>query len=397
MDVGYDCVGSADCDRAFALDAGGPAMGIGRAYHVVDVGSMDARIYGSDWLLMKIGSFEIGTGRCMIVAELGINHNGSIDRALEMVRDAASAGVDGIKIQAYTAEEFVGPEETYTYWESDGTRPVPQTVSQQEMFRRCQLSEQDIARISDECRTLGKAFIATATDQHWIDYLCEIGVDALKVGSDDIIHLPLLRALKKTGKPIIISTGMASAEEIKAAITECRPAVLLHCVSIYPTPLDQVNLRRMDSLWPLPWSIHVGFSDHTYGTTVAKAAIARSAVMIEKHFTLNPQLPGPDQSFSGTADEFKDICTFAETFSQILGDGKIGPGEKELEMRKVARRSIVAAKLIRAGETITAEHLAYRRPGTGISPAMADFFIGTKSDRDVQPGQQIRTWATDRE
>ena len=344
--------------------------------------------------MVKIGSFEIGTGRCMIVAELGINHNGSIDRALDMVRAAAHAGVDGIKIQAYTAEEFVGPDETYTYWESDGTRPVPQTVSQQEMFRRCQLSEQDIAKIRDECRRLGVAIIATATDQHWIDCLCEIGVDALKVGSDDIVHVPLLRALKKTEKPIIISTGMATVDEIKAAITECPPAVLLHCVSLYPTPLPIVNLLRMDALgilarWILA-RVPVGFSDHTDGSIAAKAAIARGAAMIEKHFTLDPMLPGPDQSFSGTADEFRSICTFAEMFQQILGDGKIEPGEKELEMRKIARRSIVAAKPILGGDTITAEDLAYRRPGTGLSPAFADEVVGAKAIYCIQPGQQLK-------
>ena len=336
---------------------------------------------------MKIGSFEIGTGRCMIVAELGINHNGSVDRALEMVLAAYRAGVDAIKIQAYTAEEFVGSDETYSYWEGD--RPSLKTVSQEEMFRQCQLSENDIARIRDECRRLGVAFIATATDQHWIDCLCNLGVDALKVGSDDIVHLPLLRTLSKTGKPIIISTGMATSDEIGAAITECLPAVLLHCVSLYPTPLSIVNLLRMDALGILPWGIYVGFSDHTHGPTVAKAAIARGAAMIEKHFTLDPMLPGPDQSFSGTADEFKGICTFAEMFSQILGDGKIEPGEKELEMRKIARRSIVAAKPIRAGETITAEHLAFRRPGTGLSPAMVDLVIGTTAISDVQVGQQL--------
>lgn len=338
---------------------------------------------------MKIGGRLVGVGQpCLVVAELGINHNGDLSLAVEMVKAAHRAGCAAIKVQAYSAEEFVGSGETFTYRQNIGSEVQTITERQQDMFRRCQLSENSLWRIRQETRERGMLMIATATDGAWIETCRRVGVDALKVGSDDVVHVPLLREMKKSGLPVILSTGMANASEIASAVSVVAPTVLLHCVSLYPTPPHKANLRRMLAL--RAFGIPVGFSDHTEGIAVASAAIFLGAVMLEKHFTLNRNLPGPDHMFSADVDELGTICRLAALADSVCGDGSVDPGPEESRMALVARRSIVAARDIPAWKVIELADLAFRRPGTGISPMMVDDVVGTVVTANVRAGEQIR-------
>lgn len=346
---------------------------------------------------MKIGAREIGNGGCFVIAEAGLNHNGSIERCLEMVRSAAKAGADGFKIQAFDPNEFCGPEETYTYLERSGESFRRVTERQVDMFARCALSESDIERVGAECRANGIEFIATATDKRWIDVCLGAGVSALKCGSDDIVHIPLLKTLAATGKPLIISTGMATADEVALAIGTLGAGdniCVLHCVSSYPTSLMKANLLRMGLLGGMvvvgKQKHLVGYSDHTQGLTAASIAIARGASIVEKHFTLDKTLPGPDHHFSMEPAELASLCLWAKAAHYALGSGKIDPSPEELAMRKIARRSIIAEHDIDAGQVIRMEDLAFKRPGTGLSPAMVDQIVGQHALRPYKAGEQIQ-------
>lgn len=340
---------------------------------------------------MKIGNRIVGHNQtALIIAELGLNANGSLARAIEMVRVAAKAGCEAIKIQAFTPEEFCGAEETYTYLERNGANFRRVTERQLDMFRRCALTADELVLIATECKRLGLLFGATATDQKWITALLP-HVDFFKIGSDDIVHIPLLRAIEKTKKPVILSTGMATGMEIQDALRvwvgRLNMVAILHCVSLYPTPLGSANLRRMG--FPVDMA-PVGYSDHAEGIVAATVAICRDAAIVEKHFTLDKELPGPDHWFSANPTELASLCGWAKAAHAILGSGEIDPSPKELEMRKVARRSIVAARDVDQGQIVTAEDLAFRRPGTGMSPALVDDIVGRPAVFPILAGAQIK-------
>lgn len=333
----------------------------------------------------RIGTRVIGEGAPLIIAELGVNHNGRLDVALAMVKAAHKAGCDAVKIQAYHAEEFCDPAATYTYRQPHLSPTATVTEKQVDMFRRCQLTREQIESIHDECRKLGLLFVATACDEEWISVL-EGMVDAFKVGSDDLTHLPLLRRLARMDAPVILSTGMACEEEIGAALDVVghNTAALLHCVSLYPTPIQQVNLSRMTSL--CSFGVPVGFSDHSEGTLAALAALMMGAAVLEKHFTLNKALSGPDHWFSGTPSEF---TTLREVYVGVLGSGAIAPSADETKMLQLARRSIVAALDVSPGTVISPGHLAFRRPGTGIPPTQVDAIVGRVALRSIKAGAQL--------
>jgi sialic acid synthase SpsE len=355
---------------------------------------------------------NVGSGKAIVIAELGINHNGDLKTALAMVDAAAEAGCDAVKIQAYDAEEFCGPEETYTYTvkspsvtrtqskafapagEFEGspvyispTREV--TERQVDMFRRCQLNEDQIKVIHAFTKEKKMAFVATATDPYWIDFLKD-KVDAFKVGSDDIVHIPLVRSMKATGRPVILSTGMANGPEIATAVGELGDDLmaLLHCVSLYPTTYAQANLKRMWSLSD-EFGVPVGFSDHTEGTAVSMVAISMGATVIEKHFTLSQFMAGPDHRFSATKDEMKKICEFARNIQVIQGTGGLRPGAGETEMALIARRSIIARRTIAEGETIVPSMIAFKRPGDGLPPSAIDLVVGSVAVKPIVGGQKI--------
>ncbi len=358
---------------------------------------------------MRIGAVE---KPCLIVAELGLNHNGDLATAIKMVHAAAEAGADVVKVQAYTADEFCGQEETYSYrvkrpsWSLEQSN-IPLgvhlgemlylsqwtkvTERQLDMFRRCQLSEPEVLAVVAECRKVGVSVVATATDLDWVRLLLDAGVDAIKVGSDDIVHEPLLEALAALRAPVIISTGMADQAEVLTAAATLGPSLVaaLHCVSLYPTPVPEANLSRMDSLRLLLPGVSIGFSDHTMGAMVSGAAIARGAEMIEKHFTLDQSSPGPDHWFSGTSNDLRVISTFARECPPAIGSGRVSPGLGEKRMAMVARRSIVAARDMVSGEVISSGDLAFKRPGTGLPPTMRAAIVGMVTTRDVSAGEPL--------
>jgi N-acetylneuraminate synthase/N,N'-diacetyllegionaminate synthase len=343
---------------------------------------------------MKIGTHPIGPGHpCFIVAEAGINHNGELDLALRMVKAAQECGVDAIKFQAFDPMEFCTPNAEY------------KGKNQRDMFELYELWGKAWPRIKEACDAHGIIFFATPTDREAVDMLLHLDVPCFKVGSDDIVHDPLLEYIAATGRPMILSTGMAADEEIRGALRIVRGArphaswtgalrrgwmpatdeyddeiALLHCVSLYPTPPEQANLKRICAL--REHQAPVGYSDHTDGIEAAAAAVAMGACIIEKHFTLDKTLPGPDQAFSADPMEMLTLVQKCRQVHTLLGAGKSELSAEEMEMRIPARRSIRMAWDAAAGTMLAPAHLAYKRPGDGLPPTEAHKFIGKRLVRD---------------
>jgi sialic acid synthase SpsE len=341
--------------------------------------------------IVEIGAREVGREHpVLIVAEATINHNGDLDLARRMIETAARAGADALKFQAYHTEEFLASKDlSYTYV-SQG-REV--TESQYDMFKRCELSRKAFEIIRDECRRQGVLFICTATDVAAARMLVEIGVAAIKVGSDDLVHHPMLRELARMGKPLILSTGMADLDEVRRAVQVlegegAEDVVLLHCTSLYPTPEESANVLCVRTL-RREFACPVGYSDHTVGLSAAGAAVALGACLVERHFTLDRNLPGPDHSFSVDPPALESLVRAIRTTELNLGSAAIQPTRGELQMRAIARRSVVASRAIPRGTTIGREHVTYKRPGTGIPPMDEHLLVGRRTKRDLAEGEII--------
>lgn len=330
-------------------------------------------------MIVLLGRHAVGPGRpCLVVAEIGINHGGSIATALEMVRAAAKAGADAIKVQAFSASNFVTEKATY-----QGERQI-------DLFRRYELSAALLSEIADECQRQGLLFFGTPDSVDQARFLVALGVPCIKVGSDDIVHVPLLRALARFKLPMILSSGMATLKEIIQAVDAVRgvPVIMLHCVSAYPTPPAMANLRRIQSLAGL--HLTVGYSDHTDGIEAAVQAVASGAVLVEKHFTMDRAAEGPDHAFSADPAQLAEMVRRIREAEVLRGDGIIEPSTEEKLMRVTARRSIVAARPIKYGDVITDEMLAYKRPGDGLTPIVADLIVGKKARRTLAADEQLR-------
>ena len=329
-------------------------------------------------MTIDIGGRHVGPGHpCLLVAEIGINHGGSLDTALEMVRAAAASGADAVKIQAFEAASFCTEAATY-----QGERQI-------DMFRRYQLGADAYGEIAAECMRNRVMFFGTPASEGQARLLIACGAPCIKVGSDDLVYVPLLRQLAALGLPMILSTGMADAAEIGQALDAVAgvPVILLHCVSSYPTAPAEANLRRMAKMLARGRGCLVGYSDHTDGIDAAVGAVWLGACMIEKHFTLSRESAGPDHAFSA------DPPQFAEMTRRIrLAEAMLGSGEDRLdpEMRVTARRSIVAARDLESGERVTEAMLAYKRPGDGLPPRVADDIVGKRLTRAVAADEQIR-------
>ena len=307
-----------------------------------------------------------------IVAEAGINHDGDMTKAREMVDAAREAGVDAIKFQAFTASEFCGKGLRYQWKDSQGRK---YDEHQRTMFKRYQIERKGFTSIARVAGLRGLSFFVTATSPTWIDFAFNhLDVPCFKVGSDDIIHLPLLRKLSTLDLPVILSTGMATHDEIRRALIAVMPAptILLHCVSLYPTPKSEWNLSRITTLrrtyaegsylrghsedGPL-----IGYSDHTEGIEAAVASVYLGSVMIEKHFTLDKKALGPDHRFSLNPKELKDMVERVREAEEKLGLGSLEPGRAEYNMRRIARRVLVARVALKAGQEIEMEHVSLKR------------------------------------
>lgn len=315
-----------------------------------------------------------------VVAEAGINHDGSVEQALLLVEAAAHAGADAVKFQSFTAERLAtvsAPKAGYQ------ETPAAPAESQLDMLRRLELSVENHRRLAEHCRELGIEFLSTAFDEEWTDVLDGLGVPAFKIGSGELTNLPFLAHVAAKGKPVILSTGMAGLEDVEQAVgtvraAGCNDIVLLQCTSAYPASPETVNLNAMLTL-RRRFGVWTGLSDHTTGIEIAIGAAALGAAVIEKHFTLDHNLSGPDHRMSLEPAELAAMIYAIRNVEKAMGDGKKRPAANEAETARVARRSLVAARDIGAGELIAADAVAVRRPGTGLPASKMDAILGLRA------------------
>jgi N,N'-diacetyllegionaminate synthase len=329
-----------------------------------------------------------------VIAEAGINHNGETARALAMVRVAKAAGADAIKFQTFTAEEFIADsEQTYTYL-SQG-REV--TESMLEMFRRHELPRHAWPEIKAECDRSGITFLSTPQNQADLDLLLDVGLHAVKIGSDDFTNLPLLKLCASTGLPLILSCGMADMADVHRSLEtvgalDGYATILLLCTSQYPTPPADVNLKRLVTLQAAFPMLVVGFSDHTQGPLASSLATALGAAVLEKHFTLDHGLPGPDHWFSEDPDGLGQWVAHVRRAFEMLGTAVVRPTMAEQRNRRQFRRFIVAADDIAEGTIYSPSNLTMRRvrSGVGLPPALYDLVLGRTANRAYRAGEAIQ-------
>ena len=329
----------------------------------------------------------------VIIAEAGVNHNGSLEMAKKMVDAAADAGVDYVKFQTFCSELLV----TASAAQADYQRREAQSEdsSQLAMLRKLELSHADHLALVDYCKQKGVKFLSTAFDLPSVDFLDGLGVDFWKVPSGEITNLPYLRKIAATRRPIVMSTGMSDLDTVKESLdflleegAERKDITLLHCNTEYPTPFADVNLNAMITLRN-ELGVATGYSDHTLGIEVPVAAVALGAEVIEKHFTLDRNLPGPDHKASLLPDELKAMVSAIRNIEKALGTGLKRVTDSEAKNIVAARKSIVAAVAIKAGEVFTEENLTVKRPGNGLSPMKWYDVVGRQASRDYQPDEPI--------
>ena len=327
-----------------------------------------------------------------VIAEAGVNHNGDIELARQMVVAAKQAGADYVKFQTAIPELVISTYAPKAEYQKNTTGA---DESQLEMCRKIHLPLSDYAGLKAYCDEVGIGFMSTPFDIVSIDCLAELGMDYWKIPSGEITNLPYLRKIASYGGRVILSTGMSTLDEVENAVkilesngTGRENIILLHCTTQYPTPFGAVNLRAMESLATLGCA-SVGYSDHTQGIAVPVAAVALGASVIEKHFTLDRSLPGPDQTASLEPDELRQMVDEIRQVELALGDGEKKVAEVERPNIEVARKSIVATKFIRKGDVLSEDNLTVKRPGSGVSPMLWDSVIGTVAVADFLPDQPI--------
>lgn len=331
--------------------------------------------------------------RVFIIAEAGVNHNGNLATAMRLVDVAVKAGVDAVKFQAFIPEALVTRDAGLAPYQLMNMPGGP--ASQLAMLRKLSFGKEELSALKRYCDQVGIKFLATPFDNYNAEILAELGVSCFKIGSGDIDNYPLLRHVAKKGKPLILSTGMATLGEVEAALAVVQEAgapevALLHCTSNYPAAYEDANLKAMVTMRDA-FKVPVGYSDHTLGIELAVAAVALGAVIIEKHFTLDREMEGPDHRASLEPKELAALVRAVRNVEQALGDGRKRPAAAEVETMRVARRSLVAACNIAAGELITADKIVLKRPGTGIPPKMWDIVIGRRAKVDI-PADTVLTW-----
>lgn len=332
------------------------------------------------------------TSRTLIIAEAGVNHNGDLALAKQLIDVAAEAGVDLVKFQTFDADRQVtrsAKKADYQTQATDGKE------SQHEMLRRLELTEEMHKELIAHCAARNIGFFSTGFDIESVDLLLSLGQDHFKIPSGEITNLPYLRHVGQLGKAVILSTGMATLGDIEAALDVLEQAgtarcqiTVLHGTTEYPTPMSEVNLRAMQSIHAA-FGVAVGYSDHTQGIEAAIAAVAMGATVIEKHFTLDRNLPGPDHQASLEPAELTAMVVAIRNIEVALGDGIKRPTTSEIRNRPVVRKSLVASRPIKEGEVFSAQNIAAKRPGTGISPMRWDEVVGRAAPRDIAPDELI--------
>lgn len=325
-----------------------------------------------------------------IIAEAGVNHNGDIIIAKKMIDFAKKAGADYIKFQTFIPENLVSKHAKKAEYQKITTVP---DESQLQMLRKLMLSENEFIELSDYCEATSIGFISTPFDLESVGFLNSFNMDFWKVPSGEITNLPYLVEIAKTGKPIILSTGMSDLDEIDAALNVLHSngagkIMLLHCNTQYPTPMEDVNLNAMLTLKDR-YNCDVGYSDHTLGIEVPIAAVALGATVIEKHFTLDRNMEGPDHKASLEPNELKSMVSAIRNIEKALGTGNKVASPSETENKDIARKSIVASRMIKKGEVFSKDNITTKRPGSGISPMRWYNVIGAVAKRDFQEDELI--------
>lgn len=330
--------------------------------------------------------------RVIIIAEAGVNHNGDYQRAVDMVYAAKEAGADYVKFQTAVPELVISSVAPKAEYQKETTG---NNESQLEMCRKIHLKLDDYLPLSELCREVGIGFMSTPFDLVSIDCLAPLGMDFWKIPSGEITNLPYLRKIAAKGGKVILSTGMSELPEIEAAMNVIEAGgiqrsdiSLLHCNTQYPTPMRDVNLRAMEQLRSLHPGM-VGYSDHTTGIEVPVAAVAMGAEIIEKHFTLDKSLPGPDHRASLDTAELRAMVNAIRNIELAIGDGEKHVSDSERPNIEIARKSIIAARDIKTGEILTEENLTVKRPGNGISPMRWDEVVGSRAIRDFKADHLI--------
>lgn len=324
-----------------------------------------------------------------IIAEAGVNHNGSFDLACRLVDAAKAAGADCIKFQTFRAQNLVSRNAGKADYQKDTTGDG----SQGDMLSKLELSYDAFSRLKQYCEEVGITFLSTPFDLESVAFLDELGVPFWKIPSGEVTNLPYLEALAKTGRPVVMSTGMCEMGEIEAALRVLREhgtsdIRLLHCNTEYPTPFADVNLRAMETM-RRAFGVEVGYSDHTKGIEVPIAAVALGATIIEKHFTLDRNMEGPDHKASLEPDELAAMVSAIRNIEQALGSGEKTASPSERKNIAVVRKSIVAKRAIKQGEVFSEENLTAKRPGTGISPMRWFEVIGQVAAKDYMRDEII--------
>lgn len=335
----------------------------------------------------------IAQDRTFIIAEAGVNHNGSVEIATRLIEAARRAGADCVKFQSFRADKLVSRSAAKAQYQQ---RNTANTDSQYEMLRRLELSEDDHRTLLVCCRDHGILFLSSPFDEDSADLLERLGVPAYKIPSGEVTNHGLLQHLARKNQPLILSTGMATLAEVAeavAAIAEAGnpPLYLLHCVTEYPAPVAEINLKAMLTL-AHAFGLPVGYSDHTPGSEIAVAAVALGARIIEKHFTLDRNLPGPDHRASLEPQELGAMIQAIRNVEQALGTGIKVPAPCELKNRAVARKSVVATRDITRGECLSRDNVAVKRPGHGIQPRDFEKVMGLRVTADI-PADRVVTWA----
>lgn len=337
--------------------------------------------------------------KTFFIAEAGVNHNGSDELALQLVETAKKCGADAVKFQTFSADKLVQKGAEKAEYQKNATG----SGDQYSMLKKLEMSEELHFKLVKRCEELNIEFMSTPFDEEAADFLVNIGMEHIKVPSGEITNHPFLSFLAKKNLPIILSTGMATLDEISDAVNVIKSVrdkngftaplesvlTILHCTSNYPAALEDVNLRAMNTIHKT-FGLPVGYSDHTAGITVSVAAVAMGATVIEKHFTLDRNLPGPDQKASLEPDELSALISQIRDVEKALGSSIKQPNASELPIRALVRRSVTLVNDVKIGQVITAGDIKLLRPGNGIPPADLPKIIGCKLKRDIEAGSTLQ-------
>jgi sialic acid synthase SpsE len=343
---------------------------------------------------LTVAGRRIGPGEApYVIAEIGANHNGDMALCRRLIDAAQACGADAVKLQSWTKDSLISRAEYARNTRYVADRRVPTLEQAVEQY---QLTPDSHREIANHCRQRGIVFFSSCFSRAEVDLLETLDAPAYKVASMDVNHLPLLEYVGRTGKPVFLSTGMATLGEVERALQVLRangsgPVALLHCVSIYPCPPELVNLRMLET-WRRAFDVPVGYSDHTMGTAVPVAAVALGACVLEKHFTLDHTIEGWDHAISADPAELRALVEGSRAAALALGSGSRSLGQGEVEKRKAFRRRMVATRSLRQGERLTSADVEFKRPGTGIQPDELAYVVGRALTRDIAVEEELE-WA----